>query len=472
MIIALVLLGNLLEARAKGRTSGALRAADRPPADDRPGAARRIGRTDVPLAALRAGDEVVVRPGETIPADGEVLDGASAVDESMLTGEPMPVREGAGRPRDRRARSTGTARSATARRARRRQRALADRPAGAQAQGSAGADPAAGRPDQRVFVPVVLSIAIATFVVWFDLGPEPAYLHALVAAVAVLIIACPCAMGLAVPTAVMVATGRGAELGMLIKGGEALERSQATRHGGARQDRHGHRGRPGGAPTVVRRPARLARRTRRCFGSRPSVEPPERASRWPRRSCRATPSGRGCALREVPGFESRTGPRRARTWSEPSRGRGQRGADARARRRPRRRSAESRTGWPREGKTPVYVAVDGALAGLIAVADPIKPTSARGGGAAARGWASRSCMLTGDNARTAEAVARAVGIERVVAGVLPEGKVDEIRRLQAEGRSWRWWATASTTRRRSRRPTSASRSAPAPTSPSRPATSR
>ncbi len=181
------------------------------------------------MDALRVGDEAVVRPGEKIPADGTVLDGTSNVDESMLTGEPLPVTK-----------STGAAVVGATLNRNGALRIRIDRVGHdtvlsriirlvQQAQGSKAPIQRLADRISAVFVPAVLSIAIATFVVWYDLGPAPAYLHALVAAVTVLIIACPCAMGLAVPTAVMVSTGRGAELGVLIKGGEVLERSEAVK---------------------------------------------------------------------------------------------------------------------------------------------------------------------------------------------------------------------------------------------------
>ncbi len=225
-IIALVLLGNLLEARARGQTSGAIRRLIRL----RPATARiiREGKEEaVPLGALRPGDEVLVRPGETIPADGVVVDGTSNVDESMLTGEPTPITKRADDP------VIGATLNRNGALRVRIERVGGDTMLSRiirlvqQAQGSKAPIQRLADRISAVFVPVVLSLAIVTFVVWFDLGPSPAYLHALVSAVTVLIIACPCAMGLAVPTAVMVATGRGAELGVLIKGGESLERSQA-----------------------------------------------------------------------------------------------------------------------------------------------------------------------------------------------------------------------------------------------------
>ncbi len=226
-IIALILLGNLLEARAKARTWEALRRL----IGLRPATARVVRRgleEEIPLDQLRVGDEVVARPGETIAADGVVMDGTSHVDESMLTGEPVPVFKGPGKP------VTGATLNRNGNLRIRVTRVGPDTVLShiirlvQQAQGS---KPTIQRLADRiaaVFVPVVLLIAVATFVLWLVLGPQPAYLHGLVAAVTVLIIACPCAMGLAVPTAVMVATGRGAELGVLIKGGDALERAGQT----------------------------------------------------------------------------------------------------------------------------------------------------------------------------------------------------------------------------------------------------
>ncbi|HEU5041778.1 MAG TPA: heavy metal translocating P-type ATPase, partial [Gemmatimonadales bacterium] len=224
-IIALILLGNLREARAKGRTAGAIRRL----IGLRPATATVVRdgvEREVPLADVRPGDEVLVRPGEKVPADGTVLDGTSYVDESMLTGEPVPVAKGPG---DAVVGATLNRNGALRFRV---ERVGADTVLSRiirlvqEAQGTRAPIQRLADRISAVFVPVVLSIAIATFVIWFDFGPEPAYLHAMVAAVTVLIIACPCAMGLAVPTAVMVSTGRGAELGVLIKGGEALERSE------------------------------------------------------------------------------------------------------------------------------------------------------------------------------------------------------------------------------------------------------
>ncbi|MGN6392781.1 MAG: heavy metal translocating P-type ATPase [Gemmatimonadales bacterium] len=426
-IIGLVLLGNLLEARAKSQTTGAIRRL----IGLRPETARvlRDGREDeVPLAAVRPGDEVVVRPGERVPADGVVLDGTSYVDESMLTGEPVPV---AKRPGDRVVGATLNRNGAL--------RFRVDRVGPdtvlsriirlvQQAQGSKAPIQRLADRVSAVFVPIVLSIAIVTFVVWFDLGPAPTYLHALVSAVTVLIIACPCAMGLAVPTAVMVATGRGAELGVLIKGGEPLERSGAVDT--VVFDKTGTitEGRPSvQAVEVVPGGPVLGERELLGFAAA------ERLSEHPLgEAILVAAAQEGVAFDSTDGFESRTGQgvlaavlghRVAVGNIVLLREQGvdptpllTRGDEVAAR------------GW-----TPVFVAVDGALAGLVAVADPVKPASAE---AVARLGALglETVMLTGDAQRTAESVARSVGIGRVLAEVPPDRKLEEIRRLQAEGR--------------------------------------
>jgi Cu+-exporting ATPase len=279
-----------------------------------------------------------------------------------------------------------------------------------------------------VFVPVVISIAIATFVVWFDFGPAPAYLHALVAAVTVLIIACPCAMGLAVPTAVMVATGRGAELGVLIKGGEALERSQ--RLDTVVFDKTGTitEGRPA-VQTVESLPGAGDETT--LLGLAAAVE---RSSEHPLgEAIVAEAERRGVPLSgPVADFISRTGQGVAARVAGRSVAVGnpallrELGVDPAP-------LIDRADALASEGWTPMLVAVDGAPAGLIAVADPVKPTSAD---AVARlsGLGLETVMLTGDNPRTAASVATRVGIARVAAEVAPDRKLDEIRRLQAEGR--------------------------------------
>jgi Cu+-exporting ATPase len=427
-IIALILLGNFLEARAKGRTVGAIRRL----MGLRPATARVLrdgGEVEVPLAQLRVGDEVLVRPGEQIAADGTVVDGSSYVDESMLTGEPVPVAKGSG----------DTVVGATLN----RNGALRFR------VDRTGADTVLSRiirlvqeaqgtraPIQRladrisaVFVPVVISIAIATFVLWFDLGPEPAYLHALVAAVTVLIIACPCAMGLAVPTAVMVSTGRGAELGVLIKGGEALERS--GRLDTVVFDKTGTL--TLGQPTVQAiepLPDGPAPDPDRLLELVASAE--RRSEHVLGEAIVAAARERGLALQEPDQFESLTGrgvsamimAARVATGNEALLR--ERGIDPSALLPIAERLAA-------QGMTPVLVAVDDAPAGVIGVSDPVKPASAEAVAQLER-LGLEPVMLSGDNRRTAHAVARALGIKKVLAEVLPDRKLEEIRRLQAEGR--------------------------------------
>ena len=421
-IIGLILLGNLLEARAKGQTSGAIRKL----IGLRPTTARvwRGGaEVEVPIAGLRPGDEVVVRPGERVAADGTVVDGTSSVDESMLTGEPLPV---AKRPGDRVVGATLNRNGAFRFRV---ERTGADTVLAQivrlvqSAQGSRAPIQRLADRISAVFVPVVLSIAVATFVVWFDFGPQPAFLHALAAAVTVLIIACPCAMGLAVPTAVMVATGRGAELGVLVKGGEALER--AGRLDVVVLDKTGTvtEGRPVVTDVLA------------ADGILPLAAAVERLSEHPLAEAivEAAEAGGGATPRAT-GFESHTG----RGVTGVVEGRrvavGNRalmtelGIDSSA-------FAADAERLAADGKTPMYVGVDGTAAGLLAVADPIKPTSAEAVAALHR-LGLDVVLLTGDGRVTALAVARQVGIapERVVAEVLPEGKLAEVRRLQAEGR--------------------------------------
>ena len=427
-IIALVLLGNLLEARAKGRTSGALRRL----IALRPTTARVLhdGREEeVPLGQLRPGDEAVVRPGEQVPADGVVLEGSSYVDESMLTGEPVPVLRSAGdRVIGASLNRSGAFHFSVVRVGRDTVLSQIIRLVKQAQESKAPIQRLADR-ISAIFVPIVLSLAVATFVVWFDFGPPPAYLRGLVAAVTVLIIACPCAMGLAVPTAVMVSTGRGAELGVLIKRGEALERT-------------GH------LDTVV------LDKTGTVTQGSPAVESVdlapgftldettllqlaasvERLSEHPLGEAIVNEAERlGVAGRQVVDFRSYAGKgvvgavegRRVAVGT-PALMR-ENGVDPT----PLQARSDQLTS---QARTTVHVAVDGRLAALIAVADPIKPTSAEAVSRLKR-LGLDVVLLTGDDRRTAEAVGRAVGIERVLAEVLPEGKLEEIRRIQEQGRA-------------------------------------
>jgi Cu+-exporting ATPase len=432
LILALILTGNALEARAKSRTAGALRAL----ISLQPKTARvlRDGKeSDLPLAEVRSGDTVLVRPGEQVPVDGEVLSGASAVDESMLTGEPMPVEKGPG---DRviggtinrtgafRYRATTLGADSVLARIVQLMR---------DAQGSRAPIQKLADRISAVFVPVVLSLAVATFVVWFvAVPPDGAPLvRAFAAAVAVLIIACPCAMGLAVPTAVMVATGRGAELGLLIKGGEALQRAGDVTTVVLDKTGTVTAGRPAvtdvvlapGAPEISRSADDLLRLTASL----------ETSSEHPLADAivRHAREDRGLALDPVDGFQSMTGRGAIGMVAGSALAVGNETLmnEYAVHVDPLREAAERLAG---EGKTAVYVSIDGALAGLLAVADPVKPTS-RAAVERMKKMGLDVVLLTGDERRTAEAVARQVGIERVVAGVLPEGKVAEVQRLQKAG---------------------------------------
>ena len=435
IIIALILTGNAFEARAKTATSAALRAlAGLQPPNARvvrgEGAAAR--EVDVAVADVRRGDVIVVRPGERVPTDGDVVSGESAVDESMLTGESAPVPKRAG------ARVIGGTINRTGA-LRYRATTLGADSVLAQivrlmrdAQGSRAPIQNLADRISGVFVPVVVSIAIATFVVWFvagDLaGATAPAVHAFAAAVAVLIIACPCAMGLAVPTAVMVATGRGAEAGVLIKGGEALQRAGAIDTVVLDKTGTVTEGRPTVTDVVVASGAPYADDALLALaaGLEGSSEHPladaivrharDRGLTIATAERFQSVTGRG-AMARVDGHDVLAGNETLLA---------EHAIDAAPLRDAAARLSE-------DAKTPVYVAIDGTLAGLLAVADPIKPTS-REAIAALRRRGIDVVMLTGDTVRTADAVAREAGIARVVAGVLPEGKVDEIRRLQESGR--------------------------------------
>ncbi|HYG69045.1 MAG TPA: copper-translocating P-type ATPase, partial [Anaeromyxobacteraceae bacterium] len=427
LIIALVLFGNMLEARAKRQTSAALRR----PVQLQPKRARVVRdgvERDVPVEQVEPGELILVRPGERIPVDGELVSGTSAVDESMLTGEPLPVEKGPG---DRvvgatingtggfRYRATAVGADSVLARIVKLMR---------EAQGSRAPIQKLADRISGIFVPVVLSISIATFVVWYVSVDAAPAVRAFAAAVAVLVIACPCAMGLAVPTAVMVATGKGAELGVLIKGGEALERAHAIDT--VVLDKTGTitEGKPTVTDVVLPGGAPLGEVELLAL-----VAAVERASEHPLAAAIAAHAeARGAEPREVEAFASVTG-RGARgrvSGREVLVGNAALLAEAKIATAPLAGRAEALSA---AGRTVVFAAVDGALAGLLAVADPIRPTS-RKAVARLRRMGLEVVMLTGDGRRTAEAVAREAGIERVVAGVLPDGKLDEIARLQAEGR--------------------------------------
>ena len=422
-IIALILTGNAMEARAKRQTSAALRAL----VDLQPKTARiaRDGRDiEIPVDDVVAGDQVLVRPGERVPVDGEVLSGTSAVDESMLTGESLPVAKEAGSPvfggtvnrtGAFRYRATAVGEDSMLARIVRLMR---------EAQGSQAPIQRLADRISAVFVPVVLQLAVVTFAVWFVGADAAPLVRGFAAAVAVLIIACPCAMGLAVPTALMVATGRGAQLGILIKGGVALQRAGDVT--AVVLDKTGTitEGRPAVTAVItaaldqdelLRLAAALETSSEHPLAEAIVAHAAERGLDLPAAEDFASVTGRGAKGR-VDGRAILVG-NEALLQDH--------GVDAD----PLRAEAGRLAG---EAQTPVYVAVDGALAGLIAVADPVRPTSAAAV-ARLRRLGLEVIMLTGDNERTARAVAGAAGIDQVVAGVMPEGKVAEVKRLQATG---------------------------------------
>lgn len=426
MIIALILTGHALEARAKRETSRALRGL----ASLQPKRARVVrdqSDTDVPVEEVRTGDLVLVRPGERIPVDGEVVSGSAAVDESMLTGEPLPVAKRAG---DRviggmlnksgairyRATTVGTE-SVLA-----HVMSLMRDAQGSRAPIQKLADRVSG-----MFVPVVLSLAVATFVVWFVTAGQGSAVRAFAAAVAVVIIACPCAMGLAVPTAVMVATGKGAQLGVLMKGGEALQR--ASRVTAVVLDKTGTvtEGVPSVTDWVVQAGTDVTEETvvRLVAAVEASSEHPlaDAIVRHAKKHAIEIPPvesfesliGRG-AVGLVNGHAVAVG--NAALMADHAVDIG---------------VVAARAGqFAAEGKTPVYAAIDGRLAAVIAIADAVKAGSPDTIARLQR-LGLTVTMLTGDHQRTAEAVARMSGISTVVAGVLPEGKVAEIKRLQDAG---------------------------------------
>ena len=427
IIIALILTGNALEARAKRNTATALRAlAELQPRSAR--VSRPAGEVDVPIGEVRSGDMVLVRPGERVPVDGEILAGESAVDESMLTGEWMAVPKTVGdRVTGGTINTTGTfryrattvgANSVLARIL----RVMRD------AQASRAPIQALADRISAIFVPAVLAIALATFAVWMIVGGEGALAHALVASVSVLIIACPCAMGLAVPTAVMVATGRGAQSGVLIKGGEALQRAAditlvaldktgtvtegrpsvtdiIVSDGGPVHDDVELLGLAASLESVSEHPLADAI-VRHARERGVAVDSPQAFVAIPGRGARATVGGRRVAIGSDELMRES-------------------GLDVRTLSGDLVRIAE-------QGKTPVLVSVDGRLAGLVVVADALRPT-ARDTVQALRARGIDVALLTGDHERTARAIAREVGIDRVVARVSPEQKVEEIRRLRESG---------------------------------------
>ncbi len=425
VIVTLILLGRYLESKAKGRTSEAIKRL----AGLQPKTARvvRDGHlSEVPLRDVRVGDIVQVRPGEQVPVDGEVVEGSSYVDESMLTGEPNPVAKNTG------ASVAGGTINKTGAFSVRATKVGADTVL-AQIMRMVEQAQAAKLPIQALvdrvtawFVPAVMSAAALTFAVWFVFGPAPALNFALVNAVAVLIIACPCAMGLATPTSIMVAVGRGAELGVLFRQGKAL---QALREVGVvALDKTGTltKGRPELTDFVVLN----GDGNDELLAAIAAVE--SRSEHPIAAAIVAAAKARGLVLESVTAFEAipgygvsgTAGGRRIEVGAD--RFMHTLGYDVAA-----FAAAASRLG--NAGKSPLYAAIDGQLAALLAVADPIKNTTAEAI-RTLRGLGLKIAMITGDQRATAEAIAAQLGIDEVIADVLPDGKVAAVRKLRAGGR--------------------------------------
>jgi Cu+-exporting ATPase len=425
VIVALVFVGQVLELRARERTGDAIRAL----LDLAPKTARRIlpdgSEYDAPLENIMEGDRLRVRPGDAIPVDGTVIEGRSSLDESMLTGESMPVEKGpgdavtgatinkngslvmeAGKVGSDTVLAQIVAMVSNARRSRAPIQGLADRVS-------------------SVFVPTVVVIAIVAFFVWLIFGPEPALAFAIASAVSVLIIACPCALGLATPISITTAAGRGAQAGVLIKDAEALERMAAVDT--LIVDKTGTltMGKPKLTDTVA-----LADVSEADLLSLASAL--ERGSEHP--LAEAIVEGakaQGAARQEASDFEASTGKGVRGVIGGRAVALGNavmmRETDLNT------EQAEARADALRaEGKTAMFIAVDGALAGIVAVADPIKDSTAQAI-KELHGQGLRVIMATGDNERTAQAVAGKLGIDEVRAGILPEAKKDLIDRLRRDG---------------------------------------
>ena len=425
VIVVLVLLGQVLELRARSRTSSAIRKL----LGLAPSTARRIGANgaeqDIPLEQVIAGDRLRVRPGERVPVDGVVLEGATTIDESMVTGEPIPVEKTAD------AAVTGGTVNGTGTFIMSAERVGSDTLL-AQIVRMVSEAQRSRAPIQRLadtvsawFVPTVIAAAVLTGLVWAVWGPEPRLAHALVNAVAVLIIACPCALGLATPMSIMVGTGRGAEAGVLIRNAEALETLEKI------------------TTLVIDKTGTLTEGKPRLVALEPQpgldaatllqlTASVEHVSEHPLAAAIVTAAReRQAALLDVAAFESATGAGVSGTVG------GRRiaignlkhmeglGVDAA----PLRSRADQLRG---EGQTVMFVAVDGTAAGLVGVADPIKATT-REAIEALHADGIAVVMLTGDNRTTADAVAKAAGIDRVEADVLPDQKAAVVRRLQASG---------------------------------------
>jgi len=424
VIIVLVLVGQILELRSRERTGNAIRAL----LDLAPKTARKLTdcghEKDVPVDQLQVGNRLRVRPGESIPVDGEILEGASSVDESMLTGEPMPVEKGVG---DTVTGGTLNRSGSFIMRAEKVGRdTMLAQIVGLVAKAQRSRAPIQGVADRVAgyFVPAVVLVAIVAFVSWMLVGPEPALAYALVSAVSVLIIACPCALGLATPISIMVATGRGAQSGVLVRDAEALERFAHVDTLVVDKTGTLTEGRPSLTEVVTLQGDEQTLLTLAASLERGSEHPLAQA-------VVQAAQARGASLSEASAFEAIAGKGAMGVVGDRKVAIGNRALMAQL-------GVDIDSGLQRSdtlgaaGSTVVLVAVDGILAGLLVLSDPIKATAAQAI-RALHGEGLRIVMATGDNELTAQTVAGMLGIDEVHAGILPAGKATLVEQLRAQG---------------------------------------
>ena len=434
VIVTLILLGRLLEARAKGRTSEAIRHL----IGLQPHTARvqRNGQViELALADVILGDRIELRPGERVPVDGEVIDGDSYIDESMLTGEPLPVRRQPGN-----SVTGGTLNQSGALTI--QATAVGEHSVLAQIIRMVEQAQGAKLPIQALvdkvtlwFVPTIMALALLTFVVWLIFGPEPALTFGLVNAVAVLIVACPCAMGLATPTSLMVGTGRGAEAGVLFRKGEALQHLQDVAVIAVDKTGTLTEGKPAltdlevmpdfEAAAVLALIAAVEQHSEHPIARAIETAAQQQQLTIPACSDFESLTGLGVTAKVMTAARAGVTPNEQTQHIALGADRlmQQMGIDIRP-----LASTAARLG--KEGKTPLYAALDGQLAAIIAVADPIK-ASTPDAIAGLHQLGLQVVMITGDNRHTAAAIARTLGIDQVVAEVLPSGKVDALQQLKA-----------------------------------------
>jgi len=426
VITTLVLLGQVLELRARSATGRAIRAL----LGLAPKTARRVAadgtEEDIPLEHVHVGDLLRVRPGEKVPVDGAVVEGRSSVDESMISGEPVPVEKNPGD------RVTGATVNGTGSLLMRAERVGRDTMLAqivrmvADAQRSRAPIQALADKVSAWFVPAVVLVAIAAFIVWSLVGPEPRLAHALVNAVAVLIIACPCALGLATPMSIMVGTGRGAGAGVLVKNAEALELMEKIDT--LVVDKTG--------TLTLGQPKLVAVKTVDGFAEDDVLKLAaslERGSEHPLAAAIVEGAqARGIAIPDSADFASHTGKGVTGTVAGRTVALGNKAllADAGIASDALEQEADAHRS---EGEGVMFVGVDGRLAGLVVVADPIKDSAVEAVAELRRGGI-HVVMMTGDNRRTAEAVARRVGIDEILAEVLPEQKQAKVEQLKRAGR--------------------------------------